>query len=157
MDYGSSTLYFTDRNFGYSSTSLYQGSNYVGIDGLNPTRFNYSSEFLNPPSLYFQKEEVSNYVKLPSMMFIGDFDGYWIHRLYLDGNLVMIVQGVDQQLFIPVIYDYVQSVCLSISPDAYSGASLTVDPIVPLPGTSLILGLSALLFKNPRKRNLKNG
>jgi hypothetical protein len=107
--------------------------------------------------LYFQTEEVSNYAKLPSMMFIGDFDGYWIHRLYLDGNLVMIVQGVDQQLFIPVTYDYVQSVCLSISPDAYSGASLTVDPIVPLPGTSLILGLSALLFKNPRKRNLKNG
>jgi hypothetical protein len=157
MDYGSSTLYFTDRNFGYSSTSLYQGSNYVGIDGLNPTRFNYSSEFLNPPSLYFQKYEVSNYAKLPSMMFVGDFDGFWIHRLYLDGNLVMIVQGVDQQLFIPVTYDYVQSVCLSTSPDAYGGTSLTVDPIVPLPGTSLILGLSALLFKNPRKRNLKNG
>jgi hypothetical protein len=157
MDYGSSTLYFTDRNFGYSSTSLYQGSNYVGIDGLNPTRFNYSSEFLNPPSLYFQKEEVSNYAKLPSMMFIGDFDGYWIHRLYLDGNLVMIVQATNQQLFVPIAYDYVQSVCLSISPDEYSGSSLTVDPVVPSPATVLIVGLSALLFKNPRKRNLKNG
>jgi hypothetical protein len=159
MDYGSSTLYFTDRNSGYSSTSLYQGSNYVGIDGISPTRFNWSSDFLNPPSLYFQTEEVSNYAKLPSMMFVGDFDGFWIHRIYRDGNLVMIIQGVDQQLFVPVAYDWVQSVCLSISPDAYSGGSLTVDPIVPPPGMSILMGVCvvAVLLWSCRSRRAGRG
>jgi len=69
----------------------------------------------------------------------------------------MIVQATNQQLFVPIAYDYVQSVCLSISPDEYSGSSLTVDPVVPSPATALIVGLSALLFKKSRKRNLKNG
>ena len=152
MDYGSSTLYFTNQNFGYSSTSLYQGSNYVGVMGLSPTRFNFSSEMLNPPSLYYQEGAVTNYGEMPSMMFIGDFDGYWVHRVYLDGNLIMVLKTDNQQLFVPVTYDYIQSVCLAISPDTYPIGSVGVDPVVPAPAAIALFGLSLILSRKPRNR-----
>ena len=152
MDYGSSTLYFTNQNFGYSSTSLYQGSNYVGGMGLSPTRFNFSSEMLNPPSLYYQEGAVTNYGEMPSMMFIGDFDGYWVHRVYLDGNLIMVLKTDNQQLFVPIAYDYIQSVCLSISPDPESVRGVAADPVVPAPAAIALFGLSAILARKPRNR-----
>jgi hypothetical protein len=89
---------------------------------------------------------------MPSMIFMGDFDGYWVHRVYLDGNLIMVLKTDNQQLFVPIAYDYIQSVCLSISPDPESVRGVAADPVVPAPAAIALFGLSLILSRKPRNR-----
>jgi hypothetical protein len=85
---------------------------------------------------------------------MGSFDGFWIHKVYNNGNLVMTVQTVNQDMFIPVQHDRVESVSMQLPTESipYDGP---VRPPVPAPGVSAMLGLAALLAIG-RKRN-KNG
>jgi len=54
--------------------------------------------------------------------------------------------------FDPIAYDYIQSVCLSISPDPESVRGVAADPVVPAPAAIALFGLSLILSRKPRNR-----
>jgi hypothetical protein len=89
-------------------------------------------------------------VDLPHSLFTGFSDGYWIHRVFLDGHLVGTYTFVDQQFSMPVQYDYIQSVALPFSATEVAGARGD-DPCVPSPAGAAAL-LCAALFTRFRAR-----
>jgi hypothetical protein len=80
---------------------------------------------------------------------MGSFDGFWIHKIYNGKQLVMTVQGVDQDLFIPVVHDRVESVCMQASTEL--NGSDCEPPDVPAPG-ALAVFLTAAFVASRRKR-----
>jgi len=88
-------------------------------------------------------------VAMPHTLFTGFSDGYWVHRVFLDGHLVGTYTFTDQQFAVPVLHDYIQSVAMPFSP-AEAGARGD-DPCVPAPGGAVAL-LCAALFTRFRAR-----
>jgi hypothetical protein len=88
-------------------------------------------------------------VAIPNTLWSGFSDGYWIHRVFLNGHLTGTYTFVDQQFTLPVQYDYIQSVAMPFSP-AEAGARGD-DPCVPSPGGAVAL-LGAALFTRFRAR-----
>jgi len=89
-------------------------------------------------------------VALPYNLFTGFSDGYWIHRVFLNGHLVGTYTFTDQQFAVPVQYDYIQSVALPFSATEVAGARGD-DPCVPSPAGAAAL-LCAALFTRFRNR-----
>jgi hypothetical protein len=88
-------------------------------------------------------------VAIPNTLWSGFSDGYWIHRVFLNGHLTGTYTFTDQQFTLPVQYDYIQSVAMPFSP-AEAGARGD-DPCVPSPGGAVAL-LCAALFTRFRAR-----
>ena len=88
-------------------------------------------------------------VAMPHTLFTGFSDGYWTHRVFLDGHLVGTYTFVDQQFAVPVLHDYIQSVAMPFSPA--EAAARGDDPCVPAPGGAVAL-LCAALFTRFRAR-----
>jgi hypothetical protein len=67
---------------------------------------------------------------LPYNLFTGFSDGYWIHRVFLNGHLVGTYTFTDQQFAVPVQYDYIQSVALPFTgtPECGRGGCDTPSP-----------------------------
>ena len=79
---------------------------------------------------------------------MGSFDGFWIHKIFSGGRLVMTVQTVDQDMFIPVAHDRIESICMEASTELGGDDIDTEIPDVPAPGVLAILGIAAILTKN---------
>ena len=142
-----STLYTTNgQTF---SRSEYQGAIYQEVTFTDRLVFDTQFTITEPiaPSIY--GNTVANYPVVPNKHFMGSFQGFWIHKIYNEGRLVMTVQGVDQEMFIPVIHDRVESVCMAASTLA-NGADCE-PPDVPAPGALAVLGIA--VFFAARKRH----
>jgi hypothetical protein len=151
MGYAVSTIYDVGQKF---SSSIDQGSMYMEVSYTNLLKFDPTLTIMEPRSEAIVEPTVSNYVAATRPFFMGSFDGFWVHKVYNNGNLVMTVQTVDQDMFIPVQHDRVESVSMGLPTESipYDGP---VRPPVPAPGVGVILGLAALCAIG-RKRFLIN-
>ena len=147
MGYSVSTIYDVGQKF---SSSIDQGSMYMGVSYTNPLKFDPTLTIPEPRSEAIVEPTVSNYVAATRPFFMGSFDGFWIHKVYNNGNLVMTVQTVNQDMFIPVQHDRVESVSMQLPTESipYDGP---VRPPVPAPGVGVMLGLAAIIAIGRRR------
>ena len=126
------------------STSINEGSMYIEVSYTKPLTFDNTLTITEPIGEAIVQPTVSNYPQVPHNFFMGSFDGFWVHKIYREGNLVMTVQGVNQDMFIPVSYDRIESVCMDLVPE-----ELTDDPQyhphVPAPGMGLLVAMATLV------------
>jgi len=136
------SLIYGQGNF--FSTSINEGSMYVEVSYTKPLTFDNTLTITEPIGEAIVQPTVSNYPQVPHNFFMGSFDGFWVHKIYREGNLVMTVQGVNQDMFIPVSYDRIESVCMDLVPE-----ELTDDPQyhphVPAPGMGLLVAMATLV------------
>jgi len=142
-----STLF--DSNGQFFNRSEYQGSLYQEVTFSKALKWDNKFTITEPLNEALYNNTISNYPVGPNKYFMGSFDGFWIHRIYNRGNLVMTVQSVDQEMFIPVAHDRVESIAM---------ASGFVDPTgdcdppdVPAPGVLAVLGIAAMFGMRKRK------
>jgi hypothetical protein len=140
MSYSVSTIYGEGQNF---YESINQGSMYMEVSYTNPLKFDSNFTITEPHSEAIVQPTVSNYAAPPRNYFMGNFTGFWVHKIYCNGNLVYTTQGVNQELFIPIQHDRIESVSMSTSAETipYDGP---VRPPVPSPAVSALLGIAAL-------------
>lgn len=137
MGIATSTIYGQGQSF---SRSVDQGSTYLEYSYTNRIGFDSNFEITTPirPSLY--RPTVSNYPQVDKSFFMGSFDGFWVHKIYNDGHLVMTVQGVNQDLFIPTQHDRVESVSMgNMTNEVIPCPDCPVRPPVPAPGVSILI------------------
>ena len=130
------------------STSINEGSMYVEVSYTKPLTFDNTLTITEPIGEAIVQPTVSNYPQVPHNFFMGSFDGFWVHKIYREGNLVMTVQGVNKDMFIPVYYDRIESVCMDLVPE-----ELTDDPHpnVPAPGMGLLVAMATLVAFSRRR------
>ena len=130
------------------STSINEGSMYVEVSYTKPLTFDNTLTITEPIGEAIVQPTVSNYPQVPHNFFMGSFDGFWVHKIYREGNLVMTVQGVNQDMFIPVSYDRIESVCMDLVPE-----ELTDDPHphVPSPGMGLLVAMASVVAFSRRR------
>ena len=126
------------------STSINEGSMYVGVSYTKPLTFDNTLTITEPIGEAIVQPTVSNYPQVPHNFFMGSFDGFWIHKIYREGNLVMTVQSVNQNMFIPVSYDRIESVCMAFMPEELTNNS-QYSPNVPTPGIGLLIAMATLV------------
>jgi len=132
------------------STSINEGSMYVEVSYTKPLTFDNTLTITEPFGEAIDHPTVSNYPQIPHNFFMGSFDGFWVHKIYLQGNLVMTVQTVDQDMFIPMHYDRIESVCMEFPTESipYDGP---VRPPVPAPGMGLLVAMATLVAFSRRR------
>ena len=132
------------------STSINEGSMYVEVSYTKPLTFDNTLTITEPIGEAIVQPTVSNYPQIPHNFFMGSFDGFWVHKIYLQGNLVMTVQTVDQDMFIPMHYDRIESVCMEFPTESipYDGP---VRPPVPAPGMGLLVAMATLVAFSRRR------
>jgi hypothetical protein len=147
MGYSVSTIYDVGQKF---ASSIDQGSMYMEVSYTNPLKFDPTLTIAEPRSEAIVEPTVSNYVAATRPFFMGSFDGFWVHKVYNNGNLVMTVQTVDQDMFIPVQHDRVESVSMQLPTESipFDGP---VRPPVPAPGVGVMLGLAAIIAIGRRR------
>jgi hypothetical protein len=146
-----STIYGEGQRF---TSSNYQGSTYMGVSYTLPLKFDGSLSITTETKEAIEMPTVSNYTNTATPFFMGSFDGFWIHKLYREGNLVYTVQGVDQDMFLPIAHDYVESVAMiTAGNESIPCPDCPVRPPVPAPSVSVMLGVAAL-FAISRKRKI---
>lgn len=140
MGYAVSTIYGEGQKF---YESINQGSMYMEVSYTNPLKFDNTLTITEPIGESIVQPTVSNYAAPPRNYFMGNFTGFWVHKIYRDGHLVYTTQGVNQDLFIPIHFDQIESVAMSFTAESipYDGP---VRPPVPSPAVSAMLGLAAL-------------
>ena len=132
------------------STSINEGSMYVEMSYTKPLTFDNTLTITEPFGEAIDHPTVSNYPQIPHNFFMGSFDGFWVHKIYLQGNIVMTVQTVDQDMFIPMHYDRIESVCMEFPTESipYDGP---VRPPVPAPGMGLLVAMATLVAFSRRR------
>jgi hypothetical protein len=144
-----STLYGQGQKV---SESTYQGSTYLEATYTERISFDANFDITTATNSSLYRPTVSNYPEGDKPFFMGSFDGFWVHKIYNNGHLVLTVQGVDQDMFIPVQHDRVESVTMNMVPnETIPCPDCPVRPPVPAPGVSAVLGVAAL-FAMGRKR-----
>ena len=142
MGYAVSTIYGEGQKF---YESINQGSMYMEVSYTNPLKFDNTLTITEPIGESIVQPTVSNYAAPPRNYFMGNFTGFWVHKIYRDVHLVYTTQGVDQDLFIPIQHDRIESVSMNVAADVIPGPyEGPVRPPVPSPGVSAMLGLAAL-------------
>lgn len=132
----------------------WQGSTYITQSYGAPLTF--TQDFSYPTNWWEKAIEGSTVpaAEYAQTLFIGDVQGFWIFRLYLDGNLVGTYTFSDQQFVVPVTFDRVEAVAMGGMPFSSSSALVSAkgsvpttdtDPTVPTPGVALCCGLAAML------------
>jgi hypothetical protein len=141
MSYAVSTIYGEGQKF---ASSINQGSMYMEVSYTNALKFDNNFTITQPRSDAIVEPTVSNYVAMDRPFFMGTFEGFWVHKIYNDGHLVYTIQGVDQDMFIPIQHDIVESVSMDLPTESipYDGP---VRPPVPAPGVTAILGIAAFV------------
>jgi hypothetical protein len=148
MGYAVSTIYDIGQKF---SSSIDQGSMYMEVSYTNSLKFDPTLTITEPRSEAIVQPTVKNYVPSLRPYFMGSFDGFWIHRVYNNGILVMTVQTVNQDMFIPVNHDRVESVSMGYMESIpYDGP---VRPPVPAPGVGAMIGLAAVIAMGRKRTN----
>jgi hypothetical protein len=132
------------------STSINEGSMYVEVSYTKPLTFDNTLTITEPIGEAIVQPTVSNYPQVSHNFFMGSFDGFWVHKIYREGNLVMTVQTVDQDMFIPMHYDRIESVCIKFPTESipYDGP---VRPPVPAPGMGLLVAMATLVAFSRRR------
>jgi hypothetical protein len=146
MGYAVSTIYSEGQKF---YESINQGSMYMEVSYTNPLKFDPNLSITEPHGEAIAPPTVSNYSLPEHSYFMGSFDGFWVHKIYRENNLVMTVQGVDQDLFIPVSYDRIESVSMDCSGDDHGHDH--GHPHVPAPGMGLLVAMATLIAFNRRR------
>lgn len=141
----------------------WQGSTYITQAYGAPLTF--TQDFSYPSSWWEKAIEGSTMpaAEYAQTLFIGDVQGFWIFRLYLDGNLVGTYTFSDQQFVVPVTFDRVEAVTMGGMPFGNSNALVsaigipvtTTDPVVAGPGVGLCCAVAAVLvlWGRGRKRH----
>jgi len=137
MGYTVSTIYGQGQKF---SESTYQGSTYLEATYTQRINFDANFDITTSTNSSLYRPTVSNYPEGDKPFFMGSFDGFWVHKIYNDGNLVMTVQGVDQDMFIPIQHDRVESVAMNtLTNEVIPCPDCPVRPPVPAPGVSILI------------------
>lgn len=87
-------------------------------------------------------------------VFNGFAEGLWIYRLFSEGQLVATYQFQNQAFCIPIIFDRVEGVCMSVSltPSVAFTDTATSTPI-PAPSGFFMLICSAIFCLRKTSRN----
>jgi len=103
------------------------------------------------PSISGKTEPVASF---DGQVFNGFAQGLWIYRLFKDGNLVATYQFSDQAFCIPISFDRVEAVCMSVAltPSVALAADNASTP-VPTPASIVILICSTLFSLRKTSRN----
>jgi hypothetical protein len=118
------------------SVSQDQGSTYLGFSYADNLYFINSLNITNSINPAVVSPTHANYPVAISSFFMGSFDGFWIHKLYLGDDYIKTIQTVNQEFFAPVFYDRVESVSMgSMQPEICSDCG---HPHVPEPSIVLI-------------------
>jgi hypothetical protein len=143
-----STIYSEGQKF---YQTINQGSMYMEVSYTNPLKFDANFSITQPYANAIAGTTVSNYSMPAHDYFMGNFAGFWVHRIYRDGHLVYTVQGVNQDLFIPIQHDEIRSISLNTVSESipYDGP---VRPPVPAPGVSAMIGLAAILLVSRKRK-----
>lgn len=145
--YPTSTIYGVGQQY---SVSQDQGSTYLGYSYGSPLSFTPRLSITNPVNDSIISPTVANYPIVSKPFFMGSFDGFWIHKIYNNGNLVMTVQSVDQEMFIPVQHDRVESVSMGYTESIpYDGP---VRPPVPAPSVLMAFAIGLAIFNKKANR-----
>ena len=147
MGIATSTIYGQGQSF---SRSVDQGSTYLEYSYTNRIGFDSNFEVTTPirPSLY--RPTVSNYPQVDKSFFMGSFDGFWIHKLYVNDHMIASVQTVNQEFFVPIYHDRVESV--SMGTVSLQPCVSDCDPGVPAPGALACVCIGTALLSRKRKR-----
>jgi hypothetical protein len=148
MGYAVSTIYGEGQKF---ASSIDQGSMYMEVSYTNPLKFDPTLTITEPRSGAIVQPTVTNYPQVPNSYFMGRFDGFWVHRIYRDGKLVTTIQGVDQDLFIPMQYDRVESVSYTTMCEMSDCGHERGHPHVPGPSSGLLFAMAVVCLVG-RKR-----
>lgn len=143
-----STIYSEGQKF---YQTINQGSVYMEVSYTNPLKFDPNFSITQPYGNAIAGTTVSNYSMPAHDYFMGNFAGFWVHRIYREGHLVYTVQGVDQDLFIPIQHDEIRSVSLNTVSESipYDGP---VRPPVPAPGVSAMIGIAAIVLVSRKRK-----
>lgn len=143
-----STIYSEGQKF---YQTINQGSVYMEVSYTNPLKFDPNFSITQPYGNAIAGTTVSNYSMPAHDYFMGNFAGFWVHRIYREGHLVYTVQGVDQDLFIPIQHDEIRSVSLNTVSESipYDGP---VRPPVPAPGVSAMIGIAAIMLVSRKRK-----
>jgi hypothetical protein len=133
-----STIYTEGQVF---HQSQYQGSMYMEVSYTNPLIFDNTLTITNPVSPSIVSPTQSNYNINSSSFFMGNFDGYWVHKIYKGDVLLMAKQTLNQDLFIPVAYTRVESTTLECRDDC----GRRDCPDVPEPTGVALIGIAAAI------------
>ena len=142
-----STLFNSNGQF--FSRSEYQGSTYQEVTYTKPLAWDNQFTITEPLGEALNNNTISNYPVTPNKYFMGSFDGFWIHRVYSEGRLVMTIQAVDQDMFIPVAHDRVESIAMNSG--FLQAMGDCEPPDVPAPGVLAVLGIAAIVGIRRRK------
>ena len=106
------TTFLGDGNFFYNTSA--QNGVYQNHSFTSPLewRLDYSAPTPTGAAIVAP----TNGVNFPHTMFMGSSDGFWVHRVFLDGHLTRTFTMVDQQFAIPMQYDRIESVAMPFSP-----------------------------------------
>jgi hypothetical protein len=135
------------------AASIDQGSMYMEVSYTNPLKFDNTLTITEPRSEAIVQPTVTNYPQVPHAFFMGKFEGFWIHRVYNNGNLVTIIQGVNQEMFIPMHYDRIESVSYTTQADDCLIEAGRCHPHVPSPASGLLFSMAVVCLIG-RKRTL---
>jgi hypothetical protein len=142
MGYAVSTIYGEGQKF---YESINQGSMYMEVSYTNPLKFDSNFTITEPIGEAIVHPTVSNYAMPPMPHFMGTFSGFWVHEIYRDGHLVYKTQGVDQDLYIPIQHDQVESVSMgNMTNEVIPCPDCPVRPPIPAPGTGILIGIAAV-------------
>jgi hypothetical protein len=143
-----STIYSEGQKF---YQTINQGSMYMEVSYTNPLKFDANFTITEPLGEALAPPTVSNYAIPSHNYFMGNFQGFWIHRIYRDGHLVYTTQGVDQDLFISIQHDEIRSISMNTVSESipYDGP---VRPPVPAPGVSAMIGIAAILLVSRKRK-----
>lgn len=146
--YPTSITYGLGQQYAFSQD---QGSTYLGSSYGNPLTFTPRLSATNPVNGSIMSPTAANYPIGTKPFFMGSFDGFWIHKLYVGDTLVATVQTVNQDLFSPVFHDRVESVSMGVM--EMEPCEDCIRPQVPAPSALLAIGLGfALLSRKVSRR-----
>jgi hypothetical protein len=141
MSVSTSTLYSSGQVF---HTLENQGSVYMGYSYTGSLGFAYAYRMPTPigESMVSFTQPNAAYV---SNFFMGTADGFWIHRVWNEGNFVGTFQMVNQKFSIPVKFDHIESVSMPFVDNVCGRGHGGGD--CPSPSGAAILIMSAFLTK----------
>lgn len=147
ITFGYSILYGVGNKVTESNA---EGSTYVDFSYTSPLSFTGALEHPVPTNEGIYTPTVGH--SYPNVVFMGVADGFWVHRVFLDGHLVQTFTFMDQHFTIPIQFDFVESVSMQMSPTEGGIGCATADCDVPGPASLITLCASAALIFNKRKR-----
>jgi hypothetical protein len=146
-------------------TIKWQGSTYISQTYGEPLTF--TQDFSSAtnwwtPALEGATRPLAQY---DQNIFIGNVEGLWIFRLFLDGNLIGTYTMFDQSFTIPVRFDRVEAIAMGspfgstsafVTAKSFAVPPTTDEPPVPAPGVALTCAIAALLlgFSSTRRRTI---